>query len=124
VSTTLVLATPARAWADEPGPDTAPTPMLTRWYAADAPSRLAQIDAEILARASTPLRAEGGSTLRFAPAALSPFAPTPKPIKLSEGAIVAIVVGGVIVTVLVVVGLVVLSRPKKNDPDPYRPPKP
>jgi hypothetical protein len=120
-STALVLTTTATTWAAEPGraetQETASAPRLTKWYAAEVPTPLQLLDAQTLARTSPVASAgaaEGGPLLYRAPtSALSPFAPTPKKIRLSDGAIVAIIVGAIVVTALVIVGVVVLAKPHK-----------
>lgn len=100
---TFLMHAPARARADEPEP--------AQMQHAEAPSWLfrsaAPIDIGIadLARAHTPLTV--GAPLR------SPFAPAPADIRLSKGATTAIIVGAIVVGVLLIAGIVVLSKPGK-----------
>jgi hypothetical protein len=57
--------------------------------------------------------ARAHSTLSTDAPLLSPFAPAPGDVRLSRGAKTAIIVGAIVVGALLIVGIVVLSKPGK-----------
>jgi hypothetical protein len=57
--------------------------------------------------------ARGPSTYDAPRTSFTPFAPLPSGIRLSKGATTAIIVGAIVVGVLLIAGIVVLSKPGK-----------
>ncbi len=104
---TLTLETSMSAHAQEhaapPPPEvTSPSWLVTPPSPLDLRTRLSVADVEGLG---------GLGSTRGGPLS-SPFAPTPAKIRLSQGAITAIIIGGVVLIILVAVGVATLGKPK------------